>query len=134
MRCRRKYERTFKRVDTLRLDAETRDIVERQREAFRKKFGREPAPSDPIFFDLTADQPRPLDIEFGEDFGRLLLKAARAAGLPKPVIAFIRENHDRDALFECIECRTQVIVWALARPACPDCGHHPMYQRMVIAK
>jgi hypothetical protein len=130
----RKHERTFKHVETLPLDGETLEIVKDQLEAFRAKFGREPAPNDPIFFDPDADEPRPLKMDFGEAFGKKLVEAARAAGLPKPVIAFILENHDRDALFECVECETQVLGWALAEPVCPDCGNHPMQHRMIIAK
>lgn len=38
-------------------------ILEHQREDFRKKFGRDPGPGDPIFFDPDADEPRPIDPE-----------------------------------------------------------------------
>jgi hypothetical protein len=34
---------------------EVHDMLLRQREAFRKKFGRDPGPSDPFFFDPNAD-------------------------------------------------------------------------------
>lgn len=33
--------------------------MEDQRAAFVAKFGREPAPGDPVFFDPDADEPRP---------------------------------------------------------------------------
>lgn len=33
--------------------------VEKQRDAFRQKFGREPGPDDPLFFDADADTPQP---------------------------------------------------------------------------
>jgi hypothetical protein len=33
-------------------------MLEGRIKAFRKKFGREPGPGDPIFFDPDADQPR----------------------------------------------------------------------------
>jgi hypothetical protein len=33
------------------------------REAFRVKFGREPGPDDPVFFDPEADDPRRLGLE-----------------------------------------------------------------------
>jgi integrase len=49
------------RVRTLRLGPEQMALLERQREQFRQKFGREPGPDDPIFFDPKADDPRPLD-------------------------------------------------------------------------
>lgn len=35
-----------------------------QRERFREKFGREPGPNDPIFFDPEKDVPTPLGREF----------------------------------------------------------------------
>jgi hypothetical protein len=34
-----------------------RDALLEQREAFIKKFGREPGPGDPVFFDPDADTP-----------------------------------------------------------------------------
>ena len=36
------------------------EILEHQREMFREKFGRDPGPGDPIFFDPDADTPQPL--------------------------------------------------------------------------
>lgn len=36
---------------------EEREVIEQQLELFRDKFGREPEPEDPIFFDPEADQP-----------------------------------------------------------------------------
>ncbi len=34
-----------------------RELLEKQRDMFREKFGREPGPEDPVFFDPEADQP-----------------------------------------------------------------------------
>jgi len=34
-----------------------------QGQLFKQKFGREPGPADPIFFDPDADEPRPLSLE-----------------------------------------------------------------------
>ncbi len=34
--------------------------LQRQQERFITKFGREPGPEDPVFFDLDADVPRPV--------------------------------------------------------------------------
>jgi hypothetical protein len=36
---------------------------ERQREAFRAKFGRDPGPDDPVFFDPDAKTPQPMDMD-----------------------------------------------------------------------
>ena len=42
-------------------DEHLREIMQRQAERFRAKFGRDPRPEDPIFFDPDADKPRPHD-------------------------------------------------------------------------
>jgi hypothetical protein len=42
------------------LPPDTVALLDNQREMFRAKFGREPAPSDPIFFDPDADTPKEL--------------------------------------------------------------------------
>jgi hypothetical protein len=45
------------------LDNYLREMMQRQAERFRAKFGRDPGPEDPIFFDPDADEPRPFDPE-----------------------------------------------------------------------
>jgi hypothetical protein len=37
--------------------------MEAQRKLFREKFGRDPGPHDPLFFDPDADEPRPMTRE-----------------------------------------------------------------------
>jgi integrase len=49
------------RSRTVRLNPKQREVLERQREKFLRKFGREPGPADPIFFDPNVNDPRPLD-------------------------------------------------------------------------
>ncbi|MEU6978651.1 hypothetical protein [Streptomyces sp. NPDC046371] len=53
--------------------------LEGQLEAFREKFGREPEPNDPLFFDPDADEPTRITPERFD--GMLLDMAERAAGL-----------------------------------------------------
>ena len=48
------------RSRTVRLDPTQRELLERQRDAFRAKFGRDPGAADLIFFDPMATEPRPL--------------------------------------------------------------------------
>jgi len=55
------------------------DMMERQLQAFRKKFGRDPGPTDPIFFDPDKDQPEPYD---QAKFHRQVLDVMKAADLP----------------------------------------------------
>ena len=52
-----------------------RELLLKQQEAFIKKFGREPGPEDPLFFDPDADEPRPLDSD------RLIAELLRACEL-----------------------------------------------------
>ena len=40
-----------------------REMMESQARLFRDKFGRDPRPEDPIFFDPDADEPRPRELE-----------------------------------------------------------------------
>lgn len=55
---------------------EVHDALLQQREAFRAKFGRDPGPNDPVFFDPNKDQPSPIDMEAD------VLAAMSAANLP----------------------------------------------------
>jgi hypothetical protein len=59
--------------------------IERQQlEAFRKKFGRDPLPGEPMFFDPEKDVPTPLDpAKFQQD----VLTAMGSANLP-PELAY----------------------------------------------
>jgi hypothetical protein len=122
VRSKKKHQRGFKQRTTLHVDEKTREILERQRQAFRAKFGRDPGPNDPIFFDPDCDEPRSFDLDKDGAGKSAMLTAARRAGLRKETIDFIDQNYDKDALFECPDCETQMVGWALAHPICPDCG------------
>jgi integrase len=82
----KKRSRTKKRE--VKVDRETMKALEQQKELFREKFGREPGPGDPIFFDPDADTPIPLD----EDLIRTdITKAMASAGIdPALIYAFHR--------------------------------------------
>ena len=80
--------RTKGRGRTVRLNPKQREILERQREKFLRKFGREPGPDDPIFFDPNVDAPRPLD---PDDLVRTIAAAMEKAGLdPAKIHAYRR--------------------------------------------
>lgn len=49
--------RKKKKMVAIKLPPEAKSALEDQLVAFRKKFGREPGPNDPIFFDPTKDIP-----------------------------------------------------------------------------
>ena len=46
---------------------EAMKVMEQQLEKFRKKFGRDPGPEDPVFFDAAADMPQLIDQEKAEE-------------------------------------------------------------------
>jgi len=48
---------------TFNLSPEAKEILEEQRKRFIEKFGREPSPKDPVFFDPDADTPQPYSEE-----------------------------------------------------------------------
>jgi hypothetical protein len=50
-------------VKQIPIPAELASELHRQKDRFRAKFGREPGPNDPIFFDPNADEPLPFNAE-----------------------------------------------------------------------
>ena len=80
--------RRRKKSRAIKMDEELRRALERQLERFREKFGREPGPGDPVFFDPDADDPRPLDPAPVE---ARIVAAMQAAGIePAKIHAFRR--------------------------------------------
>ncbi len=68
-----KRHRTTK---TVKMNAETMAIIERQLQKFREKFGREPGPKDPIFFNPESLTPEPFRLEqFREESERAMVEA-----------------------------------------------------------
>ncbi|WP_159393790.1 hypothetical protein [Streptomyces sp. NRRL F-5755] len=65
-------------ADTARGQA-LHESLESQLEAFREKFGREPEPGEPLFFDPDADEPTQLTRDYFDDL--LLDMAERAADM-----------------------------------------------------
>ncbi len=71
------------RTRKIPLDMASAELIHRQLEAFRQKFGREPGPDDPIFFDPEADTPQPYpEHRFHEDWSELMDEAARRGAIP----------------------------------------------------
>ena len=68
---------------TVKLDPESMDMMQQQLQAFREKFGREPGPEDPIFFDPDADTPQPFRLE---KFLEESTEAMVAAGIRPEII------------------------------------------------
>jgi hypothetical protein len=67
----------------LDLEMTFQEDLARQLDAFRKKFGRDPAPGDPLFFDEKKDEPAPMsDAEQVETVAELI-QAMVAIGHPE---------------------------------------------------
>ena len=65
------------------MNEETHQAMLEQREAFIKKFGRQPGPDDPVFFDPDADTPQPFN---SDTYARELAEAMAAAGIDPALI------------------------------------------------
>ena len=61
----------------VKMTPRVKELLERQLERFREKFGREPGPGDPVFFDPDADQPERMP-----DITDDILAAMQKADLP----------------------------------------------------
>ncbi len=61
-------------------------MLEKQKEAFRQKFGRDPGPGDPVFFDPNADTPQPFDMD---EMTALIVEAMAKVGVdPARIYAY----------------------------------------------
>ena len=65
------------------LSDEAVTALEDQKKAFIKKFGREPGPSDPVFFNPDSDTPEPINTDRVKDE---VVKAMQVAGIPPALI------------------------------------------------
>lgn len=75
----------------INLSPEAKELVEMQLNAFREKFGREPGPHDPVFFDPDLDYPAPLsDEKIAEDM-RQMRNIAKKCKI-RPEIAYAMEK------------------------------------------
>jgi hypothetical protein len=70
-------------VRKLKVTAKMERILRSQRKQFIKKFGREPGPDDPVFFDPKVDTPVSITPKQMED---ATLKAMLAAGTPSQIV------------------------------------------------
>jgi hypothetical protein len=70
----------------IRMHPEVHNALLKQRAAFVEKFGREPGPNDPVFFDPDADTPQPFPRQTYHDGMLEMLRAMGAA--PEIIYAF----------------------------------------------
>ncbi len=99
---RKKKGRTVKRISpsgitvtdhgdgrkTIEMNAEMKTLIETQLQAFRDKFGREPGPHDPIFFDPDSDVPREIPMRKFEEMRTTMISHGLREGSLPPEIAF----------------------------------------------
>lgn len=65
-----------RRPKTVKMNPETLAIVQNQLQEFRVKFGREPGPKDPIFFNPDSLKPEPFRLdEFSEESEKAMVLA-----------------------------------------------------------
>lgn len=67
------------------------EALRKQRALFVEKFGREPGPEDPVFFDPNAEEATPLGANAAADMWDDLLAAAERAGIDPAHIHAARE-------------------------------------------
>jgi len=65
------------------------EILQRQRERFISKFGREPGPKDPVFFDPSANRPFPLNAEVAK---QRILEAMQKASIHPSLIHALQKT------------------------------------------
>jgi hypothetical protein len=76
------------KIKKIKLDERGREAIEEQLAAFRKKFGREPGPDDPIFFDPDANTPQPYpEGKFRREWNAIMDAAVRNGAI-RPELAF----------------------------------------------
>ncbi len=68
---------------SISMPAEMEEAFQEQRKRFTEKFGREPGPDDPIFFDPDADTPQPIS---EQKYTEELVEAMREAGIDERYI------------------------------------------------
>jgi hypothetical protein len=74
------------------IDHQTSEIIAQQKKLFREKFGREPGPEDPLFFDPGVATPQFLSVESQEEVWKSLLQAAGDSEID-PAIVYCDEQN-----------------------------------------
>jgi len=74
------------RSRTVEMTPEVADALRQQKQSFKEKFGRDPDPNDPLFFDPDADTPQEMS---GEKIDEVAIEAMVKAGIdPAYIYAF----------------------------------------------
>ncbi len=85
-RRQRRSTKSSRQETSTPLSPEAMEVLKKQRPAFIEKFGREPAPGDPVFFDPDAEEPTSRD---ADAVHQDMIEAMRRSGIdPKLIYAF----------------------------------------------
>ena len=68
------------------IDHATAEAITQQKRLFREKFGREPGPDDPLFFNPESAIPEFLSVESQEETWRALVQAAGESGMDPALV------------------------------------------------
>lgn len=71
---------------TVPLDFGTAEAIAKQKQLFREKFGRQPGPDDPLFFDPDASTPQFPSDDSQEKTWKIVLQAAAESGMPPAIV------------------------------------------------
>jgi hypothetical protein len=82
-KSRRRKPGKKERIAKVAITERTQAILEAQQQRFREKFGRDPGPSDPVFFDPDAPEPVPMSTVMVQ---AETIEAMRKAGTPPQII------------------------------------------------
>lgn len=70
----------------VKMNPEMHAALQEQIQRFRDKFGREPGPDDPVFFDPDSDTPQPYSAASMEEIAQEINRAMGAAGIDPAII------------------------------------------------
>ena len=86
-------ERRARLSFALAQDPDLREELELQLDAFRRKFGRDPAPGDPLFFDPEKDEPTLLSEDAHCTINAELIEGMIKIGRPEFGYAYARSGY-----------------------------------------
>jgi len=74
------------------MDRATADVITQQKALFREKFGRDPGPEDPVFFDPDSAVPEFLSVERQDSVWRALVQVAAESGIDPAVVYAMKKT------------------------------------------
>jgi hypothetical protein len=78
--------------EAIPIDDTTAEAIAEQKRLFREKFGREPGPDDPLFFNPESAVPEFLSVESQEETWSALVQAAGESGMDPALVYAINKT------------------------------------------